>query len=323
MTPSGPDGSRRLGRGLEALFGAASHATTGAAARDAESPAVGEPHRIPVARIRPNPFQPRKEFSSDELGELAASLKANGLLQPVTVRPVPPPSGRGAAAARHEASYELIAGERRLRAATQLGWVDIPAIVRELDDRAALTLALVENLQRADLNAIEEAEGYARLAADYDATQQEIADVVGKDRSTVANMLRLLQLPAPIRTLLRDGRLTAGHARALLAIKSEREQIATATQIASQQLTVRDVEAITSKKKTPSSKHKKLTKASAWHNSTTRSIADRLRRHLQTDVQIALTGRERGRIDILFYSNDDLERVLERILGASVAHETL
>src|SRR5205085_2215588 len=157
----------------------------------------------------------------EELADLEASLKNNGLLQPITVRPV---AGGG---------YELIAGERRYRAATRLGWTEIPAIVKEIDDQTLLTLALVENLQRADLNPIEEAEGYQRLVAEFSLTQQQVADVVGKDRSTVNNVLRLLGLPASVRRMLQDGQITHGHARALLGLANERAMTDMAREIAS------------------------------------------------------------------------------------------
>src|SRR5690242_4332461 len=164
---------RRLGRGLEALLATRPNANaTDAAARQALQ-------RIAVARIHANPYQPRTEFKPNELAELEASLKANGLLQPIVVRPRP--NGDG---------FELIAGERRLRAATKIGWEDIPAVVRDIDDQMLLTLALVENLQRSNLNPIEEALGYQRLISDFTLTQQQIADLVGKDRTTVANILR-------------------------------------------------------------------------------------------------------------------------------------
>ena len=175
---------RRLGRGLEALLGSAASApATASVDRGAtlvDAPSGGA---IPIARIRPNPFQPRREFREEKLAELAASLQSNGLLQPITVRP----TGGGV--------YELVAGERRLRAATKLGWSDIQANVREFDDRQMLTVALVENLQRADLDPIEEAEGYQRLVQEFGATQQQVAEAVGKDRSTVANALDGLTKP--------------------------------------------------------------------------------------------------------------------------------
>src|SRR3954470_4114138 len=173
---------RRLGRGLEALLGS----TTGLASSD-----EGALKSIPIRQITRNPFQPRREFDADDLAELQESLKASGLLQPVTVRRRPGKDG-----------FELIAGERRLRAAKNLGWKEIPAIIKEIDDKTILTLALVENLQRSDLNPIEEGEGYHKLARDFGLTQLQIAETVGKDRTTIANMLRVLQLPAEVRALL-------------------------------------------------------------------------------------------------------------------------
>src|SRR6476619_4092158 len=196
------DKPRRLGRGLEALIGSLpAGASTSSPTGSAPTASADLPYRpIPIHQIRPNPFQPRKEFRDDELAQLQASLTANGLLQPVTVR-------------RTGSGYELVAGERRLRAATRLGWTEIPAIVKDYDDKALLTLALVENLQRADLNPIEEAEGYSRLVSEFDLTQQEVATIVGKDRSTVANSLRLLNLPSVVRAMVQESRLTVGHAR--------------------------------------------------------------------------------------------------------------
>src|SRR3954471_21164209 len=189
---------RRLGRGLEALLGS----TTGLASSD-----EGALKSIPIRQISRNPFQPRQEFNSDDLAELQESLKASGLLQPVTVRRRPGKDG-----------FELIAGERRLRAATNLGWKEIPAIIKDIDDRTILTLALVENLQRSDLNPIEEGEGYHQLSKEFGMTQQEIAETVGKDRTTIANMLRLLQLPDSVRQHVQNDKLSVGHAKVLLGL---------------------------------------------------------------------------------------------------------
>ena len=300
---------RRLGRGVGALF-----APPGTAEPRGGGPAAeGVVQRIPLGQIRPNPFQPRKEFAPEELTELASSLKASGLLQPITVRPVR--DGSSGTAGSHGARFELLAGERRYRAALGLGWAEIPAVVRDVDDRTALTLALVENLQRADLNPIEEAEGYGRLIHEFSITQQQVAEAVGKDRSTVANMLRLLNLPAAVRAMLRDGQLSLGHARALLALRSEREIVAAAHEAVARGLTVRDVEGLGRDKNGASKRHIRATKASQQLNSPGKEIQNRLRRHLQTDVTLSVTADQRGQISILFYSNDDLERLLELILG--------
>jgi len=281
--------------------------------RGAGATADGGVQRIPLGQIRPNPFQPRKEFAPEELTELASSLKASGLLQPITVRPIRDGGAGGSGADR--VRFELLAGERRYRAALALGWGDIPAVVRDVDDRTALTLALVENLQRADLNPIEEAEGYARLIEEFTITQQQVADAVGKDRSTVANMLRLLKLPGAVRAMLRDGQVTLGHARALLALSSEREIIAAAHEITARGLTVRDVEVLGKRKHGTTKRHKRATKASQRLDSHEKAIEEQLRHHLQTDVTLTVTTQERGQISIVFYSNDDLERLLELILG--------
>lgn len=297
---------RRLGRGLEALIGIASPG--GSAARTAAL--AEETHAastLPLASIRPNPFQPRKDFRAGELAELEASLETSGLLQPITVRTAP--TGRG---------YELIAGERRLRAATRLGWTEIPAIVRDIDDRTALTLALVENLQRADLNPIEEAEGYQRLIDEFALTQQQVADAVGKDRSTVANLLRILGLPAAVRRMLQEEQLTLGHARALLAAGNERAILELAREIVARGLTVRDVEQRARGQKAPRRKSPRAAGvASDSRPAEVRRVEDRLRKRLQTDVAITLAAKERGEIRIPFYSADDLERVLELLLGST------
>jgi ParB family chromosome partitioning protein len=188
---------RRLGKGLEALIASASTAASQPTAPSSDL------QRIPLSRIRPNPFQPRREFDPGELAELESSLKASGLLQPISVR-------------RRGDAYELIAGERRFRAATNLGWTEITAIVRDFDDQTMLVLALVENLQRSDLNPIEEARGYKRLIEDFELTQQQVAEAVGKDRTTVTNLLRVLTLPESVQQMVESGRLSTGHARALL-----------------------------------------------------------------------------------------------------------
>ena len=276
--------------------------------------AANELQRVAVAEVRPNPYQPRKEFRPEELAELEASLRASGLIQPITVRRTS--SGQG---------YELIAGERRLRAAQRIGWTEIPALVKNIDDRTAATLALVENLQRADLNPIEEAEGYQRVMQEFSLTQQQMADVVGKDRATVANMLRVLNLPASVRRMLQEGQITLGHARALLALGNELRIVDVAREVVSRGLTVRDVEK-RGRDVAPERRRDDVAKGSAGTAATAagaprdpqaRRIEDQLRRYLQTDVHLTVGAKERGEIRIMFYSNDDLERVLELMLGAT------
>ncbi|NUO64612.1 MAG: ParB/RepB/Spo0J family partition protein [Gemmatimonadaceae bacterium] len=295
------DKQRRLGRGLEALINSAP--TIPAPSPASAAPGGQLPYReIALGSIRPNRYQPRREFKPEELSELQASIKATGLLQPITVRPAGPDR------------YELIAGERRLRAATALGWEKIPAVVKDIDDRTALTLALVENLQRADLNPLEEAEGYQRLVDEFGMTQQQVADIVGKDRSTVANILRVLSLPASVRRLVAEGQLTLGHARALLALPNEREITAAANEIVARGLTVRDVERLAR----DGGKGKPARPDRGGVDTRppeVRRIEDQLRKRLQTDVQVALAGKEKGELRIPFYSADDLERVLDLLLG--------
>jgi ParB family chromosome partitioning protein len=286
------DKPRRLGRGLEALIATAAPPAA----------ATGERlHRVPIGLIRPNPYQPRKEFRPDELAELQASLEANGLLQPIVVRP----AGTN--------SYELIAGERRLRAATQLGWADIPVVVRDIDDRTLLTLALVENLQRSDLNAVEEAEGYQRLIDDFGLTQQRVAELVGKDRSTIANTLRVLQLPDTVQQMVRDGQLSLGHARALLTLEDDRAIAAAAREVVDKGLSVRDIEARA--RQARPDKRRPVVKVPG-QDTEVRRVEEQLRRHLQTDVSVTVSRDYRGSIAIAFYSADDLERLLDIIIGS-------
>jgi ParB family chromosome partitioning protein len=296
------DKPRRLGRGLEALLGA----TPVSSPAVAPSPPTAESpfQLLPISQVRPNPFQPRREFNEEELAQLEASLRSTGLLQPITVRSV----------ANH---YELIAGERRLRAATRLGWTDIPAIVKDFDDRSLLTLALVENLQRADLNAIEEAEGFSRLISEFQLTQQDVATAVGKDRSTVANSLRLLNLPASIRRLLQDGQLTVGHARALLAVPTERVMVDLARETVAKNLSVREVERLVKQAATPARQPNVAApeKPTTARGAEVRRVTDRLRRRLQTDVSLDIDEKDRGELRIAFYSADDLNRLIELITG--------
>ena len=322
--PDKPQPPRRLGRGLEALLSptapvpvpgtAAGDAAAGARAEGGGGGAGGVQH-LAISAVRPNPLQPRKEFRAEELAELEASIKATGLLQPITVRPAP--VGRG---------YELVAGERRLRAATRLGWTEIPAIVREVDDRALLTLALVENLQRADLNPVEEAEGYRQLIDEFGLTQQQVADAVGKDRSTVANLLRILALPATVRRMLVEGQITLGHARALLSLGNEHRIVELAREVTARGLTVRDVEQRA--RAAPGGAGSKSDVAGTGRGASksgrpptrdpeVRRIEDQLRRYLQTDVHLVLSGKDRGEVRVQFYSSEDLGRLLELMTNST------
>lgn len=291
---------RRLGRGLDALIPGASLSTSTSVAT---APA-GDYQRLPLTNIRPNPYQPRREFDESELSELQASLKSSGLLQPITVR-------------RAGDGYELISGERRLRAAARLGWSEIPAIIRDVDDRTLLTLALVENLQRADLNAVDEARGYRRLSEEFGFTHAQIAEAIGKDRTSITSLLRILQLPAAVLEIVEKGRLSAGHARALVSLEDERRALALANEAVARQLSVRELERrVRDLQQPPGPKRPQAPAPSAPSGSPVlRQMEDELRRRLQTDVRIRLSGPEKGTIEAAFYSADDLERVLDLVLG--------
>jgi ParB family chromosome partitioning protein len=282
---------RRLGRGLEALLGSAG----GLASSD-----EGALKSIPVSQVVPNPFQPRKEFRPEELAELQESLSTSGLLQPITVRRRPGRDG-----------FELIAGERRLRAASKLGWREIPAIIKEIDDKTILTLALIENLQRTDLNPVEEGEGYYQLSRDFGMTQQQIAETVGKDRTTVANMLRVLQLPNSVRTLLEEGKLTLGHAKVLVGLEDAAQITRLAREIVADGLTVRELERRLRGEAAPSGKKRPGRPRKTEQQPEVRRLEDRLRRFLQTDVGITVGKNDKGTLTIHFFSSDDLERLLE------------
>lgn len=304
------DTPRRLGRGLEALISTAKQQRENPAAEtEGAERHRSELQRIPIADITPNRFQPRRTFTESDLAELESSIGASGLLQPITVRSA---AGGG---------WELVAGERRLRAAARLGWSEIPAIVRDFDDRAMLTLALVENLQRADLNPLEEAEGYQRLIDEFGLTQQHVADAVGKDRTTITNLLRVLTLPAAIRAMVERGHITAGHARALLPIRDEKRQIELANEIIARQLSVREVEARARDNPTKDVSRQRSaaprTDISLTPNTNpaVRRVEEQLRKHLQTDVHVQQLGGDRGVVRVSYYSADDLERLLDLILG--------
>jgi len=291
---------RRLGRGLEALISGAPGLGNGP---------ESDLQRIAVSRIRPNPFQPRREFKREDLAELEASLAASGLLQPITVR-------------RRGDAFELIAGERRLRAATNIGWTEITSIVREFDDQTMLVLALVENLQRSNLNAIEEARGYRKLIDDFKLTQQQVAEAVGKDRTTITNLLRVLSLPEVVQQMVESGVLSTGHARALLALDTAESASRLATEAIAENLSVRELEQRVrdqiKKPGTPPAPDRASVRPartpSTKADPALRRIEDDLRRYLQTDVRVQLSSDARGRVEIDFYNSDDLERVLELIL---------
>jgi ParB family transcriptional regulator, chromosome partitioning protein len=284
----------RLGRGLGALLG--EYSTENSASGGVQSRA------IPVADIVPNPFQPRREFAEEELADLAASMKDNGLLQPIVVRP-----------AQHSGSprWELVAGERRWRASMRLGWAEIPATVRDIDDRTMLVLALVENVQRASLSPLEEAEAFQRLGEEFSLSQQAIAELVGRDRSTVANALRLLQLPSSVRQMIGEGRLTAGHARALLGLGNDRVIAEYARDAADAGWSVREVEARVQKARPGPSQP--LSRPERKREPNERLLEEELQRVLGTSVRIRRGRGMKGRIEVPFFSGEDFERIFELI----------
>ena len=282
---------RRLGRGLEALLGIDS-------VEDAER--EGLVRELPVDGIKPNRFQPRHALDPSTLNELKASIAANGLLQPIVVRQL-------------EAGYELVAGERRWRAVRSLGWKKVAAVVREVDDRTLLTLALVENLQRASLSPIDEAQGYERLAHDFALSHGAIAAAVGRDRSTVANAVRLLKLPKSVQQLVADEALSAGHARALLSLGDGRQIERLARSCVAEGWSVREMErqARTGPRRTG----KNGRGPRPARPPEARRIEEALRKRLGTDASVVLTGKGKGHLQLRFYSEDDLARLLELILG--------
>jgi ParB family transcriptional regulator, chromosome partitioning protein len=287
--------TKRLGRGLEALLGPVSRE---------QAEASGALRDLPIASLRPNPFQPRTRIDEAELTDLANSMQASGLLQPIIVRP-------------RDGGYELIAGERRWRAAERLGWPKIPAVVKEVDDRTLLTLALIENLQRDDLSPIDEAAGYRRLGEEFHLGQAEIARVVGRDRSTVANLLRLLQLPPDVQAMVHEKRLSAGHARALLGLSDAGRQSALATEAIEQGWSVREMEAAVAGKRTTQRAAKRAGGQPPIRGVTAdvKRVEDALRKRLGTDVRVTARRKGRGFVTVSYYSNDDLSRLLELILG--------
>jgi ParB family chromosome partitioning protein len=287
-----------LGRGLNALI---KETPAEPAAEEAAAGAI----RVPLSAIRKNPWQPRRQFEAAPLAELVQSVKECGVLQPLLVR------GSGA-------GYELIAGERRLRAAQDAGLADVPVIVMDVSDRGALELALVENLQRADLNLIEEAEGYRALMEKFSLTQEDVAQRVGKARPTVANALRLLELPDTVKRLVAERQLSPGHAKALLGIEIAREQELLAGRAVDEGLSVRTLERIVARVRRAPNKPRAA--KSDLPEEHLRYLLDQLHQKLGTSVRITPTRtlangkKTRGCIEIDFHTGDELDRILV-ILG--------
>ena len=273
-----------LGKGLGALIPGA----------DLTRPSVQE---IPLADLELNPFQPRKHFNEAAIAELASTIREHGILTPVVVRRV----GDG---------FQIIAGERRIRAARLAGLTHVPTIVREASDAQALQMALVENLQREDLNPLEAAEAYQKLVADFGLTQEELAGRLGRDRSSVANSLRLLRLPKRIREDVAEGALSEGHARALLGLEKTADQLKARDEVVKRGLTVRATEALVRRLRGTGTK--KVAEPSQDPNLS--ALEDQLRTTLGTKVRIVADGKG-GTVHITFFSGDDLTRIADIILG--------
>lgn len=301
-----------LGRGLGALMGGSSTKPASAPLSSAGAPAAGpeiQPvpgeriHKLAISRIKPGTLQPRKQFNEESLNELADSIKEQGLLQPLVVRP------RG-----HD--YELIAGERRWRAAQLAGLHEVPVVVRDVDDRKALELALIENLQRENLNPIEEAQGYAQLLNQFNLTQEEAAVRVGKNRVTVTNLLRLLHLPTEVQGYLRSNLLSTGHAKAILGCPSPDAQKQLAEQVIREGLSVRETEQLVADRlqsgPAPKSglKNASVPTTPDVHVS---AIQSRLEEKLGTKVLVKYR-KGKGAVEIRFFTDEDLERLME-LLG--------
>lgn len=273
---------RVLGRGLDALI------STRPKSEDKE---VIE--RLDVDSIKPNRYQPREDFKKEKLEELISSIKEKGVVQPILVRP-------------SDTGYELIAGERRLRASKSLGYKKIPAVIRDVDDLNAMELSLIENLQREELNPMEESQAYQRLIEDFNFTQEMIGKAVGKDRATVANSLRLLTLPKKIREYLTQDGLTVGHAKVILSVEGESKRLELAGKVVKGGLSVRALEAAIKKTGTTKKKNRIV-------DNDTRMVEEMLQEKLGTKVTIN-RGKKRGTVQIEYYSEEDLNRIL-KVLG--------
>lgn len=279
---------KALGKGLKALL-----------PEPESEPGAERTAELPVDNLEPNPFQPRTRIRAEQLAELAASIRESGIVQPILVRP-------------HAGRYQIIAGERRWRAAQHLGLATVPVSIRAVDDEQLLELALVENIQREELSVLEEAQAFERLHQEFRLTQEQIARRVGRERSTVANTLRLLRLPREVRELLGEGRLDAGHARALLALERAEDQLALARETARRGLSVREVENRVARLRTP------RTPRAAGRDANTRAAEERLRAALGTRVAIRRRGKG-GVLHVEFKSEAELQRLFELMLRATRA----
>jgi ParB family chromosome partitioning protein len=286
--------TKGLGRGLSALITSAPDSRA--------APASESGLRVAVERIVPSPFQPRRSFDDAKIAELASSIRNQGIIQPLVVR-------------RKEDAYELIAGERRWRAAMRAGLNEVPVVVREASDHEALQLALVENLQREDLNPIEEAGGYRRLQEEFNWNQEEIADKVGKSRPAIANSLRLLSLPKDVQQEVESGSLPAGQARALLGLHTEALMISTCREVIAKALSTRETEKLVRALVTGRRRRRQI----PLLDPDLRSVVENMQRALGTRVRLLPKARSsKGKIEIEYYSTTDLERIIQTITGSEL-----
>lgn len=292
-----PDKRKALGRGLSALLPVRPSATAApehlAVVRDTVA-------QLPISKIDPNPLQPRTIFDAARIQELAYSIQANGIIQPLIVR-------------RRDDRYELIAGERRLRAARLANLEHVPAIIQDYAEDRLLEIALVENIQREDLNPIETAQALERLAREMNLSHEEIANRTGKDRTTITNMIRLLRLPAAVQLLLAERRLSMGHARALLGLPTQELQTQLAEKTAAQGFSVRQVERLVQKVNEPREPDEKAIE----QDPNVKAAVAELESTLGTRVRIIEKTDQRGRIEIEYYSQEELNRLYEQIVGAT------
>jgi ParB family chromosome partitioning protein len=295
MTKSGDNPRRALGRGLSALL------PTRPTEQPVEASVAGgeEVAQLPIDAIQPNPLQPRRTFQHDRLEELAQSIRSNGIIQPLVVR-------------RHAEHYQLVAGERRWRAAKLAGVTRVPAVVQNIPDERLLEITLIENIQREDLNPIETAQAFDRLCRELQLSHDEIGRRTGKDRSTIANLIRLLQLPPDIQLLISERRLSAGHARCLLSLSTPELQREVAEKSVAQGWSVRQVERLT-QRLMEGRKPKKVDEVQADPN--VKAAIQELERKLGTKVRIVEGAGQKGRIEIEYYSAEDLDRIYSTIVG--------
>jgi ParB family chromosome partitioning protein len=294
-----------LGKGLSALLpGRSSFSPAATGPAPTEPAPKSAPSHLPLASIHANPMQPRTVFQADRLEELAASIRANGIIQPIVVR-------------EYQGGYQIIAGERRWRAAKLAGIIDVPVVVQDVADPRMLELALIENIQREDLNPIETAHAYERLSRELGLSHEEIGRRTGKDRTSITNIVRLLKLPKEVQLLVAEHRLTMGHARAILGLPDATTQIQIAEKAAAQNLSVRQVEALvqelTADRPREGSGHRK----EQLLDPNVKAAIEELERALGTRVRIVELSEQRGRIEIEYYSQGELDRLFQHITGSS------